>query len=149
MFPYVFPVWFTPEMLPACHVPQCLFGLIKRAFFFLLLLSSFSKVMAVAEPALKREVVLLIPDLVQDGQHGEAAEVLLEVIRDDSQFTAPALDSLDNLVLGPDEQARGITQSSSDVSRLFRVGHVTEWERGFFEPSPEEKTTAIGRDSCV
>ncbi len=124
MFPYVFPVWFTPEMLPACHVPQCLFGLIKRAFFFLLLLSSFSKVMAVAEPALKREVVLLIPDLVQDGQHGEAAEVLLEVIRDDSQFTAPALDSLDNLVLGPDEQARGITQSSSDVSRF-----VSSWSR--------------------
>ena len=58
----------------------------------------------VAEAPLKREYVLVMPDLVHDGQHKEAVQLLSELLQEDSQFTAPALESLSSLHMDADDE---------------------------------------------
>jgi len=65
------------------------------------LLETLEEILEVAEPPLKRELVLVLPDLVVDGQHTAAVELLARLLREDSQFTAPILESLASLHLDP------------------------------------------------
>ena len=73
------------------------------------------------DPPLKRELVLVLPELVQDGQHADAAQTLYEVLEEDPQFIACVLDSLGSLVIEADmlEQVRGIV---SGVNWRVRLG---------------------------
>ena len=53
----------------------------------------------VVEPPLKRELVLVLPDVVVDGLHSGAVTLLTALLKEDSQFTAPVLESLSSLHL--------------------------------------------------
>ena len=65
------------------------------------LLDAVGEMLQVVDPPLKRELVAIVPDLVQDAQHKRAVEVLTEVMEEDTAFTAPVLDALGSLVLEP------------------------------------------------
>ena len=58
-------------------------------------------------------MVLVLPDLVQDGQHAAAVDMLSELLRNDSQFTAPVLDSLGSLQLSP-EMLKQVSEMVTD-----------------------------------
>jgi hypothetical protein len=68
------------------------------------LLETLGEMLQVAEAPLKREYVLVMPDLVHDGQHKEAVQLLSELLQEDSQFTAPALESLSSLHMDADDE---------------------------------------------
>ena len=57
-----------------------------------------------AEAPLKREYVLVLPDLVHDGQHKDAVGLLSALLQQDSQFTAPVLESLSSLQLDEEDE---------------------------------------------
>ena len=81
-------------------------------------------------------MVLVLPDLVMDGQHAAAVEMLSEMLRNDSQFTAPVLDSLGSLQLNPEmlkQVSEMVTDSvaSANVADLpivirFLLQHMTK-----------------------
>ena len=88
------------------------------------------------DASLQREMVLVLPDLVMDGQHAAAVEMLSEMLRNDSQFTAPVLDSLGSLQLNPEmlkQVSEMVTDSvaSANVADLpvvirFLLQHMTK-----------------------
>ena len=55
---------------------------------------------------LQRELILVLPDLVTDDQHPAAVDMLCDLMRKDTKFTAPVLDSLGSLQLNNDLQTR-------------------------------------------
>jgi len=69
------------------------------------LVGAASEMMQVADAPLKRELLLVLPDLVQDGQHAAAADTLRSVLGEDTQFLASVLDAFGSLVLEPDALA--------------------------------------------
>ena len=81
-------------------------------------------------------MVLVLPDLVQDGQHATAVDMLSDMLRNDSQFTAPVLDSLGSLQLNPEmlkQVSEMVTDSvaSANVADLpivirFLLQHMTK-----------------------
>ena len=68
------------------------------------LLAALKEVLEVAEAPLKREYVLVLPDLVHDGQHKDAVGLLSALLQQDSQFTAPVLESLSSLQLDEEDE---------------------------------------------
>ena len=98
-------------------------------------LETIGEMLQVVDPPLRRELVLILPDLVQDGQHRAAVELLQALLRDDSQFTAPVLEALSSLHLDADletEVVDLVTQSvaSSSAADLpcvvrFLLAHVS------------------------
>ena len=99
------------------------------------LLDAVGEMLQVVDPPLKRELVAIVPDLVQDAQHKRAVEVLTEVMEEDTAFTAPVLDALGSLVLEPRALAEVCTTvtdhvPSADVADLpvvirFLLHHMT------------------------
>eukprot|EP00967_Tisochrysis_lutea_P152552 scaffold299211_cov28-Tisochrysis_lutea.AAC.2 len=78
----------------------------------------------VADPTLKRELLLVLPDLVEDGQHAAAAQTLLGILREDTRFLACVLDAFGSLVLEEDVLAEvcdalGLTAQRSQVSTRY------------------------------
>jgi hypothetical protein len=63
----------------------------------------------VVSSPLKAELILVVPDLVADSQHANAASLLSSLLEKDSQLTAPALESLSSLHLPPDDTERVVT----------------------------------------
>lgn len=55
------------------------------------------------EAPLRRELVLIVPDLVHDGQHSAAVELLTNLLVEDSQFASPVLEALSSLHLTPEQ----------------------------------------------
>ena len=87
------------------------------------LVETVREMLEVVEPPLKRDLVLVLPDLVSDGQHAAAVDILRDLLREDSQFTAPVLDSLGSLALPADlvEQVVELVTQSISSSNLTDV----------------------------
>jgi len=66
------------------------------------LVDAASEMMQVADAPLKRELLLVLPDLVQDGQHEAAADTLRSILDDDTRFLGCVLDAFGALVLEQD-----------------------------------------------
>ena len=100
------------------------------------LLETIAAMLQVVEAPLRRELVLVLPDLVQDDRASESAVTLLaELLREDSQFTAPVLESLSALHLDARQESEIcvlVTQSvassrAADLPAVLRflLQHLT------------------------
>ena len=69
------------------------------------LLAKLGEMLEVCDAPLKRELILALPDLVQDGEHGAAVELLSGLLREESQLTATVLETLSSLQLDEDAEA--------------------------------------------
>jgi Fanconi anemia group D2 protein len=74
----------------------------------------------VADAPLKRELLLVLPDLVEDGQHASAAQTLRAVLAEDTRFLACVLDAFGALVLEEETLAEVRTSGKPAPSRAPR-----------------------------
>lgn len=96
----------------------------------------------VVDAPLRRELVLVMPDLVQDGQHPQAVRMLAELLREDSQFTAPVLDSLASLHL-EDEMVTEMCELVTQSVASSRVGDLPAILRFLFHHLTAESAHTI------
>ncbi|XP_046358167.2 Fanconi anemia group D2 protein-like [Haliotis rufescens] len=72
----------------------------------------------ISSPDVQREIILCLPEVVEDTEHGDVAKALSDILLQGNQMTVPILDALSNLALKPEllAEVRGsVLQTLSSV----------------------------------